>query len=159
MTIVLPSAVRIIRASPLMSRAAPVAKGWSSPCVTRAPLAPTADATASAITTTPMTATMRATPRRSGRSFAFALTSRSLPITCHDIPFRDISSHVISRGQGRCQGPRAGYHPPMTLLGVDQRRAGTAMLVFGVIGVVLAGLIALALVGTAIAARDLDERL
>ena len=47
----------------------------------------------------------------------------------------------------------------MTLLGVDQRRAGTAMLVFGVIGVVLAGLIALALVGTAIATRDLDERL
>ena len=47
----------------------------------------------------------------------------------------------------------------MTLLGVDQRRAGTAMLVFGVIGIVLAGLIALALVGTAVAARDLDERL
>jgi hypothetical protein len=47
----------------------------------------------------------------------------------------------------------------MTLLGVDQRRAGTTMLVFGVIGVVLAGFIALALVGTAIAARDLDERL
>jgi hypothetical protein len=47
----------------------------------------------------------------------------------------------------------------MTLLGVDQRTAGTAMLVFGVIGIVLAGLIALALVGTAVAARDLDERL
>ena len=47
----------------------------------------------------------------------------------------------------------------MTLLGVDQRRAGTALLVFGVIGIALAGLIALALVGTAVAARDLDERL
>ena len=47
----------------------------------------------------------------------------------------------------------------MTLLGVDQRRAGTAHSVFGVIGIVLAGLIALALVGTAVAARDLDERL
>jgi hypothetical protein len=53
----------------------------------------------------------------------------------------------------------AGYHPPMTLFGVDQRTAGTAMLEFGVIGIVLAGLIALALVGTAVAARDLDERL
>ena len=47
----------------------------------------------------------------------------------------------------------------MTLFGVDQRRAGTALLVFGVIGIALAGLIALALVGTAFAARDLDERL
>jgi len=47
----------------------------------------------------------------------------------------------------------------MKLLGVDQRRAGTAMLVFGAIGIALAGLIALALVGTAVAARDLDERL
>ena len=47
----------------------------------------------------------------------------------------------------------------MTLLGVDQRRAGTALLVFGVIGIALAGLIALALVGTAVAARDLDDRL
>src|SRR4029450_12459302 len=33
------------------------------------------------------------------------------------------------------------------------------LLVFGVIGIVLAGIIALALVGTAIATRDLDERL
>ena len=48
---------------------------------------------------------------------------------------------------------------PMTLLGVDRWRAGTALLVFGVIGIVLAGIIALALVGTAIATRDLDERL
>jgi C4-dicarboxylate-specific signal transduction histidine kinase len=47
----------------------------------------------------------------------------------------------------------------MTLLGVDRRRAGTALLVFGVVGVALAGVIAAALVGTAIATRDLDERL
>jgi C4-dicarboxylate-specific signal transduction histidine kinase len=47
----------------------------------------------------------------------------------------------------------------MTVVGVERRRAGTALLVFGVIGVLLAGVIALALVGTAIATRDLDERL
>jgi hypothetical protein len=47
----------------------------------------------------------------------------------------------------------------MTLLGLDRRRAGNALLAFGVIGVVLAGVIALAFVGTAIATRDLDERL
>lgn len=47
----------------------------------------------------------------------------------------------------------------MTLLGVERRRAGNALLAFGVIGVILAGVIALALVGTAIATRDLDDRL
>lgn len=47
----------------------------------------------------------------------------------------------------------------MTLLGVERRRAGNALLGFGVIGVVLAGVIALALAGTAIATRDLDDRL
>lgn len=47
----------------------------------------------------------------------------------------------------------------MTLLGLERRRAGNALLAFGVIGVVLAGVIALALVGTAIATRDLDDRL
>ena len=47
----------------------------------------------------------------------------------------------------------------MTLVGVERRRAGTALLVFGVIGVLLAGIIALALVGTAFATRDLDARL
>jgi hypothetical protein len=47
----------------------------------------------------------------------------------------------------------------MTLLSVDRRRAGTALLAFGVVGVILAGVIALALVGTAIATRDLDDRL
>ena len=47
----------------------------------------------------------------------------------------------------------------MTLLGIERRRAGNALLAFGVIGVILAGVIALALVGTAIATRDLDDRL
>ncbi len=42
---------------------------------------------------------------------------------------------------------------------IDRRRLGTGLLVFGVVGVVLAGLIALALLGGAIAARSLDERL
>ena len=47
----------------------------------------------------------------------------------------------------------------MTLLGLERRRAGNALVGFGVIGVILAGVIALALVGTAIATRDLDDRL
>jgi hypothetical protein len=47
----------------------------------------------------------------------------------------------------------------MTLLGLERRRAGNALLAFGVIGVILAGVIALALAGTAIATRDLDDRL
>lgn len=47
----------------------------------------------------------------------------------------------------------------MTLLGLERRRAANALLGFGVIGVALAGVIALALVGTAIATRDLDDRL
>ena len=47
----------------------------------------------------------------------------------------------------------------MTLLGVERRRAGDALFAFGVVGVILAGVIALALAGTAIATRDIDERL
>ena len=47
----------------------------------------------------------------------------------------------------------------MTLLGVDRRRAGNALFAFGVVGVLLAGVITLALVGTAMATRGLDERL
>jgi len=47
----------------------------------------------------------------------------------------------------------------MTLLGVERRRAGNALMAFGVIGVLLGGVIALALAGTAIATRGLDERL
>ena len=47
----------------------------------------------------------------------------------------------------------------MALLGVERRRAGNALFGFGLIGVVLGGVIALALAGTAIATRGLDERL
>ena len=47
----------------------------------------------------------------------------------------------------------------MTLLWIERRRAGTALLVFGLIGVALAGLIVLALVSAALIARDLDDRL
>jgi hypothetical protein len=47
----------------------------------------------------------------------------------------------------------------MEWLDVDRRRLGTGMLAFGVVGVVLAGLIAVALLGGAVAARNLDERL
>ena len=47
----------------------------------------------------------------------------------------------------------------MDWLDVDRRRLGTGMLAFGVVGVVLAGLIAVALLGGAVAARNLDERL
>ncbi len=47
----------------------------------------------------------------------------------------------------------------MDWLGVDRRRLGTGLVVFGVIGMLLAGLIALTLVGGAIAARNLDDRL
>ncbi|HKF85921.1 MAG TPA: hypothetical protein VKB30_09070 [Candidatus Limnocylindrales bacterium] len=47
----------------------------------------------------------------------------------------------------------------MSWLGIDLRRMGTALLVFGVAGVVIAGLVAAGLFGGAIAARNLDERL
>lgn len=46
----------------------------------------------------------------------------------------------------------------MDWLGVDLRRMGTAMLVFGVVGMVVAGIVAVGLIGGAIAARNLDER-
>lgn len=42
---------------------------------------------------------------------------------------------------------------------MDLRRTGTALLVFGVTGMVIAGIVALGLIGGAIAARDLDDRL
>ena len=42
---------------------------------------------------------------------------------------------------------------------MERRRIGAALLAFGVIGLMLAGLLALGLVGGAIAARGLDERL
>src|SRR5215203_2130539 len=47
----------------------------------------------------------------------------------------------------------------MDWLGVDLRRMGTAMLVFGIVGMIVAGIVAVGLIGGAIAARDLDERL
>jgi methyl-accepting chemotaxis protein len=47
----------------------------------------------------------------------------------------------------------------MSWLGIDLRRMGTALLVFGIIGVIVAGLVAVGLIGGAIAARNLDERL
>jgi len=47
----------------------------------------------------------------------------------------------------------------MEWLDVDRRRLGTGLLAFGVVGVVLAGLIAVALFSGAVAARNLDERL
>ncbi len=42
---------------------------------------------------------------------------------------------------------------------MDRRRLGTGLLVFGVVGVLLAGIMALGLVGGAISARNLDDRL
>jgi hypothetical protein len=46
----------------------------------------------------------------------------------------------------------------MDWLGVDLRRMGTTLLVFGVFGMVVAGIVAVGLIWGAIAARDLDER-
>jgi hypothetical protein len=47
----------------------------------------------------------------------------------------------------------------MNVLGINPRRLGTGLMAFGITGVILAGLIAAALFGGAIAARSLDERL
>jgi hypothetical protein len=47
----------------------------------------------------------------------------------------------------------------MDALGFDRRRLGTALLAFGLTGVLLAGVIATALIGGAVAARNLDDRL
>jgi hypothetical protein len=47
----------------------------------------------------------------------------------------------------------------MSWLGIDIRRIGTGLLVFGVFGVVVAGIVAIGLIGGAVAARNLDERL
>jgi methyl-accepting chemotaxis protein len=47
----------------------------------------------------------------------------------------------------------------MEWLGVDRSRLGTALLLFGVIGMVLAAVIAAGLVGGAISARNLNDRL
>jgi len=47
----------------------------------------------------------------------------------------------------------------METLGFDRRRLGTGMLVFGLAGVLMAGIIAAALISGAFAARNLDDRL
>jgi hypothetical protein len=47
----------------------------------------------------------------------------------------------------------------MEWLGINRRRLGTGMLVFGLAGMLMAGVVALALVLGAFTARDLDERL
>jgi hypothetical protein len=47
----------------------------------------------------------------------------------------------------------------MDTLGIERRRLGTGMLVFGIIGVLLAAVVAAGLIGGAIAARNLDDRL
>jgi hypothetical protein len=47
----------------------------------------------------------------------------------------------------------------MNSLDINPRRLGTGLLAFGITGVILAGLIAAALFGGAIAARNLDDRL
>jgi predicted PurR-regulated permease PerM len=49
--------------------------------------------------------------------------------------------------------------PRMEWLGVDRARLGTALLVFGVIGMVLAVVIAAGLLSGAVAARNLSDRL
>jgi len=47
----------------------------------------------------------------------------------------------------------------MEWLGFDRRRAGSAMLAFGVVGLVLAGIVSVALVAGGLAARGLDDRI
>lgn len=47
----------------------------------------------------------------------------------------------------------------MDALGFDQRKLGAGLLVFGLTGVLLAGMIAAGLIGGAMAARNLDDRL
>ena len=59
---------------------------------------------------------------------------------------------VPGRGPGR-------YDAAMEWLGVERRRLGTALLVFGLIGMVLAAIIAAGLIAGGIAARNLDDRI
>ena len=47
----------------------------------------------------------------------------------------------------------------MGMLGVDIRRLGTAMLAFGLIGVLIAGVVAAGMFAVAVSARNLDERI
>ena len=46
----------------------------------------------------------------------------------------------------------------MSWLGIDLRRMGTGLLVFGVVGMIVAGIVAVGLAAGAISARNLDER-
>jgi hypothetical protein len=47
----------------------------------------------------------------------------------------------------------------MDRLGIDARRMGVALIAFGLVGVLVAGSVAVGLAGAAIAARNLDDRL
>ena len=47
----------------------------------------------------------------------------------------------------------------MEWLGIERRRLGTGMLVFGLVGLLIAAVVAVALIGGAFAARNLDDRL
>ena len=47
----------------------------------------------------------------------------------------------------------------MEWLGVERRRLGTGLLAFGLIGMILAGIIAIGLFAGAVAARNLDDRI
>jgi hypothetical protein len=64
------------------------------------------------------------------------------------------------RALGSPSAPRRdAYHPGVDWLGIDRRRLGTGMLVFGLAGLLMAGIVAVALALGAVAARDLDDRL
>ncbi len=53
----------------------------------------------------------------------------------------------------------AAYHRPVDWLGTNARRLGTGMLVFGVVGLIIAAILGVGLIAGAFAARDLDTRL
>ncbi len=68
-----------------------------------------------------------------------------------------VPGHAAHRGPS--SPPPGAYHRAVDWLGIDRRRLGTRMLVFGLVGMVMAGVVAVALVLGAFAARDLDDRL
>ena len=53
----------------------------------------------------------------------------------------------------------AAYHRGVDWLGLEARRLGTGMLVFGIVGLVIAAILGIGLIAGAFAARDLDTRL
>ena len=53
----------------------------------------------------------------------------------------------------------AAYHRRVDWLGIEARRLGTGMLVFGIVGLVIAAILGIGLIAGAFAARDLDTRL